>query len=81
MHRFGDRQASDVYTLALSRPSFDSYIRPLKQGCMLLAEPSYLLYPAPMNAAVARGSVLVQMLLPQAPPVVINLLAHDQLVI
>jgi hypothetical protein len=48
---------------------------------MLLAEPSYLLYPAPMNAAVARGSVLVQMLLPQAPPVVVNLLAHDQLVI
>jgi hypothetical protein len=34
-----------------------------------------------MNAAVARGSVLVQMLLPQAPPVVVNLLAHDQLVI
>jgi hypothetical protein len=48
---------------------------------MLLSKPDSLLYPAPMNAVVARGPVLVQMLLPQAPPVVIHVLAPGQLVI
>jgi hypothetical protein len=63
MHQSGHRQAgSDVVTLALSRPPFDSFLRPLQEGCILLAEPSYLLYPPRMKVVVAHGPLRVQML-------------------
>jgi hypothetical protein len=56
-----------VNTLSLFRLPFDSFLRSLHQGCMLLAEPSYLSYPAPMKTVVARGPLLrVQMQLLKA---------------
>jgi hypothetical protein len=48
---------------------------------MLLDEPSYLSYPAPMKVVVPHGPLRVQMLLPQAPPMAIHPLAPDQLVL
>jgi hypothetical protein len=51
---------SNVDTLALSRPPFESFLQSLQQGCMLLAEPSYLSCPAWMKAVVARGPLRVQ---------------------
>jgi hypothetical protein len=75
MRRFGYRQAgSDVDTLTLFRPSFESFLRSLQQGCMLLAEPSYL-------SCLALMKVVVGTLLPEAPPMVAHhQLAPDQLV-
>jgi hypothetical protein len=83
MHQSRCHQAwSNVNTLALSRPSFDGFLQPLQQDCMLLTEPCYLSYPARVKAVVARGPLWVQTLLPEAPPVVIHpQLAPDQLVL
>jgi hypothetical protein len=82
MHRSAHRQAGpDVDTLVLSWPPFDSFIRPLQQGCLLSAEPSYLSYPAPMKTVVSHGPLRIQMLLPKPPPMVVHPLAHDQLVL
>jgi hypothetical protein len=63
-------------TLAFSRP-------PFIQGCMLLAEPNYLSYSAPMKVVVACGPLIqVQTLLPQAPPMVVHhQVIPDQLVL
>jgi hypothetical protein len=74
MHRSGHHQeGSNVDTLALSQTPFESFIRLLQRGCMLLAEPSYLSCPAPMTNTVVR------MLLPEALPVVVQpQLAPDQ---
>jgi hypothetical protein len=73
MRRSGRHQArSNLDTLALSRPPFDSFLQPLQQGCMLLAEPSYLSYPVPMKAVAGCGSLWVLTLLPEAPPMVVH---------
>jgi hypothetical protein len=74
MRQSGRRRAgSNVDTLALSRPPFNSFLQPLQQGCMLLATPSYLLYPAPIKTVVAHDPLLrVQTLLFEAPPMVIH---------
>jgi hypothetical protein len=82
MCQSGHREAGfDVDTLALCRPPFDSFLRPLQPGCMLLVDPSYLSYLAPIKAVVCRGPLRVQTLLPQAPLVIIHPLAPDQLVL
>jgi hypothetical protein len=61
------RQARfNVDALALSQPPIESYHRPLQQGRMLLVEPSYLSYLAPMKAVVARGPLQVHTFLPEA---------------
>jgi hypothetical protein len=39
----------------------------------LLAESSYLLCPAQLKAEVARGPLRVQMVVPDAPPMVVHL--------
>jgi hypothetical protein len=73
MCRSVHRQAgSNVDTLALFRPSFESFLRSLQQGCMLLAKPSYLPCLTRMKAVVARGPLQVQTLLPEAPLVVVH---------
>jgi hypothetical protein len=66
MHRSIRHQVGyNVDTLALSRPPFDCFLRPLQQGCMILADPSYLSCQDPMK-------VVVQTLLLEALPVVIH---------
>jgi hypothetical protein len=71
-----------VDTLALSRPPFDSFVCPLQQGCMLLAEPSYLLYLTLIKAMFAHGPLRVQTPLSKALPMVVQpQLTPDQLVL
>jgi hypothetical protein len=41
-----------VDTLVLSQPPFKSFLRPIKYGCKLLAEPNYLLCPTRLKVGV-----------------------------
>jgi hypothetical protein len=76
------RQAGpDVDTLSLSRPPFDSFLRPLQQGYMLLVEPSYLSYPSPTKVVVPRGPLQIKGAATSSPPVVVHPLSPDQLVL
>jgi hypothetical protein len=70
-----------VDTLSLSRPPFDSFLRPLQQGYMLLVEPSYLSYPSPTKVVVPRGPLQIKGAATSSPPVVVHPLSPDQLVL